>query len=189
MVLEHSMKNRKVLLLVSAIILAAGTFIFLYSPAIFQEGNPWPQIKGALELNFTNNNIVRLSGAENAYMTKSGNGQEVIKKFMEDKGYAYMEQMGSGYLFESLTESAIVTHRHYSRYFSLWNITETKGKSLTEELMVVCVKSDIESHEKCNELLKRITDYGSCVEAGFSIMKSNPPQCATLDGRTFVEGE
>ena len=43
------------------------------------------------------------------------------------------------------------------------------------------------SHEKCNELLKQITDYKSCVAAGFSIMKSNPPQCATPDGRIFVE--
>jgi hypothetical protein len=47
--------------------------------------------------------------------------------------------------------------------------------------------SDTASKEKCDELLKQITDFDSCVMAGFSIMKSNPPQCATPDGRTFIQ--
>lgn len=190
MILEHSSKNKKALLVVFIAVLAAGTFLALYSPVIFQEGNPWPQMKGIIELNLTGENIVKLSRPENIYMTKSGNGQETLKSFMGDKGYEYKEQMGSGYLFESPTgEDAIVTHKHYSRYYSLWNITEDEGKSLADELKDCLPKSDIASHEKCNELLEQITDYDSCVGAGFSIMKSNPPQCATPDGRTFVEGD
>jgi hypothetical protein len=169
--------------------LAAGVFLALYSPVIFQEGNPWPQIKGIIELNFTGKDIVGLSRTETIYMTKSGSGQETLKDFMESKGYEYKEQMGSGYLFESPTgQSAVATHKYYSRYYSLWNITENKEQSLADGLKECLPKSDIASHEKCNELLKQITDYSSCVEAGFSIMKSNPPQCATPDGRTFVEG-
>jgi hypothetical protein len=48
-------------------------------------------------------------------------------------------------------------------------------------------KSDTISHEKCTQLLSQIKTFDDCVFAGFSIMKSNPPQCATPDGRTFVE--
>lgn len=188
-ILEHPSKKKKILLVVFIAVLAAGVFLALYSPVIFQEGNPWPQIKGIIELNFTGKDIVGLSRTENIYMTKSGSGQETLKDFMGSKGYGYKEQMGSGYLFESPTgQSAVATHKYYSRYYSLWNITENKEQSLADGLKECLPKSDIASHEKCNELLKQITDYSSCVEAGFSIMKSNPPQCATPDGRTFVEG-
>ena len=41
--------------------------------------------------------------------------------------------------------------------------------------------------ERCDELLKQITDFDSCVMAGFSILKSNPAQCQTVDGRTFIQ--
>jgi predicted NAD-dependent protein-ADP-ribosyltransferase YbiA (DUF1768 family) len=32
-----------------------------------------------------------------------------------------------------------------------------------------------------------IRNFDDCVNAGFTIMKSNPPQCATPDGRTFTD--
>lgn len=32
-----------------------------------------------------------------------------------------------------------------------------------------------------------ITNYEECVAAGFAIMKSNPPQCATPEGKIFFE--
>lgn len=48
-------------------------------------------------------------------------------------------------------------------------------------------KSDTASLEKCEQLIKIIRNFDECVMAGFSIMKSNPSQCATPDGRTFVQ--
>lgn len=65
--------------------------------------------------------------------------------------------------------------------------TENKENNLAEELADCLPKSDLASHEKCNELLKKITDFDSCVAAGFSVLKSNPPQCATPDGRNFIQ--
>ncbi len=337
MIFEHSLRNKKALPFIFIIILVVGIFLFLYSSVIFQEGDPWPQIKGISQLNFTNKKIVKLSEVEDKYITKSKNGQEVIKNFMKDKGYEFTEQMGAGYLFESPAgEGAVVTHRYYSRYYSLWKIIENGSDSETDnelwtttttdegiafkypkqllteyiseanwppqvkientqfgcspsgkeiqsggqtELHLVdnrsyCVtrasegaagsvytnytyafskdnktgvitfslrfvqcqnydepkasecenersvfdidgiadriaqsieiqskeitiaeklkdclpKSDTESHDKCNELLATINNFDDCINAGFSIMKSNPPQCATPDGRTFVQG-
>lgn len=191
MIFEHFSKNKKFILIVSTIILVAGVFIFLYSSVIFQEGNPWPQVKGIIQLNFTSQEIVRLSGPENGYMTKSINGVEILKQFMGEKGYQFIEQMGAGYFFESAAgNGAVVTRRDYSRFYSLWRITEgvkVATSSLAEELGECLPKSDMESYERCKELLKQITDFDSCVGAGFSIMKSNPPQCATPDGRTFIQ--
>lgn len=67
--------------------------------------------------------------------------------------------------------------------------SDCPGKTLAEELADCLPKSDALSHEKCTELLKLITSYEECVDAGFSILKSNPPQCLTPDGRTFIQNE
>ncbi|MCK9626527.1 MAG: hypothetical protein M0R23_08750 [Bacteroidales bacterium] len=338
MIFEHQSKNKKILLIASLAVLVIGFLAFMYSPVIFQEGNPWPEIKGIVQLKFSGKDIVQLSGSDNKFMTESKNGT-MIHDFMKDRGYEFTGQMGSGYFFESATgQKAIATHKYYSRYYSLWTITENQNnnnsepdnnlwttttdawgatfqypkellakyvsvvewppvikietgtyscqitpqeissmsditsqrlvddrtycvniknegaagsvyssyvyttdkngklvkvsftlqypncnnydegqsqactsereafdidstvdrivqsmvakqeqKTLADELRECLPKSDTASHEKCNELLKQITDYSSCVNAGFSIMKSNPPQCATPDGRTFVE--
>ncbi|MDD2681268.1 MAG: hypothetical protein PHE20_04220 [Patescibacteria group bacterium] len=309
--------------------------VLLYKPVIFQEGNPWPQIKGIMQLKFGDADIVKLSGSDNKFMTESKNGT-TIHDFMKTKGYEFTEQMGSGYFFKSATgQTAVATHRYYSRHYSLWNITEninntesnndlwttittsdgitfqypkeilseyiseaqwppkliiedrpficnpsgneiqqggqteqrlvdnrvycitkesegvagsiytaytyefpkdnqtgvitftlrfvqcqnydepkasecesersafdidgtvdrivqsikikSKQLSIAEELKDCLPKSDMDSYERCNELLETIRNFDDCVKAGFSIMKSNPPQCATVDGRTFTD--
>ena len=331
MILGRLFKNKAII--IGIISFALGALIYNFSSVIFQEGNPWPEIKGMVQLKFGDSDIVKLSGSDNKFMTESKNGT-MIHDFMKTKGYEFTEQMGSGYFFKSTTgQTAIATHKYYSRHYSLWTITENTNdsnnlwttitndqgitfqypkellakyvsvaewppvikietgtysckttpqevssmsditsermvdnrtycvnvkhegaagsvysaytyttarnnelikviftlqypncnnydevqskactnereafdidstvdrivqsivakqeqKTLAEELKECLPKSDTASHEKCNELLKRITDYNSCVGAGFSIMKSNPPQCATPDGRTFVD--
>jgi len=190
MFFKYLLKNKKILLLlIPAVILIVSVFLLFYSSVIFQEGNPWPQIKGIAQLNFGDKDVVKLDIGENKYITKSNN-PEIIKSFMKNKGYDFTEQMGSGYLFESNTGmSAVAIHRYYSRYYSLWSITENlaiKENTLAEELKECLPKSDVASHERCNELLATIRNFDDCVNAGFSIMKSNPPQCATPDGRNFT---
>ncbi len=183
-------KNKKVLFIISLIVLALGVFVIFYSSIVFQEGNPWPQIKGISQLNFGNKDVVKLDIGENKYITKSNN-PEIIKSFMKAKGYNFTEQMGSGYLFKSDTGAgAVAVHRYYGRYYSLWSITENlsaKKTTLAEELKECLPKSDMASHEKCNEFLAKIRNFDDCINAGFSILKSNPPQCATPDGRNFTD--
>jgi hypothetical protein len=120
-------KNKKILLIASLAILAIGFLISLYSPTIFQEGNPLPQIKGIIQLTFGDTDIVQLSGSDNTFMTESKNGT-TIHNFMKDRGYEFTEQMGSGYFFKSPTgQNAIATHRYYTRHYSLWTITKNNS--------------------------------------------------------------
>ncbi len=328
-------KRNKILVFLGALIAVFALVILLYRPVIFQEGNPWPQIKGIMQLKFGDADIVKLSGSDNKFMTESKNGT-TIHDFMKTKGYEFTGQMGSGYFFKSATgQTAVATHRYYSRHYSLWNITEninntesnndlwttittsdgitfqypkeilseyiseaqwppkliiedrsficnpsgneiqqggqteqrlvdnrvycitkesegvagsiytaytyefpkdnqtgvitftlrfvqcqnydepkasecesersafdidgtvdrivqsikikSKQLSIAEELKDCLPKSDMDSYERCNELLETIRNFDDCVKAGFSIMKSNPPQCATVDGRTFTD--
>jgi len=336
MIFEHQSKNKKILLIASLVVLVIGFLAFMYSPVIFQEGNPWPEIKAISQLTFGGSSMVKLPGSDNKYLTKSQSGPQAINAFMKDRGYEFTDQMGSGYFYKSSNKTVVLTRRQYSRFYTIWTLsdstaetgndlwktvtsnegitfkypkellakyvsvvewppvikietgtyscqttpqeissmsditserlvdnrtycvniknegaagsvyssyvyTTTKNnklvkvsftlqypncnnydegqsqvctsereafdidstvdrivqsivakqeqKTLAEELRDCLPKSDTASHEKCNELLKQITDYNFCVEAGFAIMKSNPPQCATPDGRTFVENK
>jgi hypothetical protein len=334
MIFEHLSKNKGIIIAIISFTL--GALIFNYLPIIFQEGNPWPQIKGVVQLTFGKADIAELSGSENKYITKSKNGQEVIRDFMKEKGYEFTEQMGSGYFYKSSDKTVVLTSRQYSRFYTIWTVpdgtSETGNdlwKTITDEdgvtykypkellakyISVVewppvvkietgtysckttpqevssmmeitsqrlvdnriycvniknegaagsvyssyvyttpkrgklvsvsfvlqypgCTNYDEEQgracasereafdldamvdriaqtvswdsafnentlanqiskclassysgdKEKCDELLKQITDFDSCVMAGFSILKSNPAQCRTIDGRTFIQ--
>lgn len=336
MISEIHSKNKKILLIASIAILAIGVLVSLYSSVIFQEGNPWPEIKAISQLTFGGSDMVKLSGLDNKYLTKSQGGPTTVDVFMKGRGYEYTDQMGSGYFYKSSDKTVVLTRRQYSRFYTIWTVsnstTETgndlwktvtnengitykypkellakyisvvewppvvkvetgiylckttlqevsgmsniisermvdnrtycvnvknegaagsvyssyvystakngqivnvsftlqypncnnydeeqrkacsgereafdidstvdrivqsidfkqEQKSLVDQLKGCLPKSDTASHEKCNKLLKQITDYNSCVDAGFSIMKSNPPQCATPDGRTFIENK
>ncbi|MFA5359024.1 MAG: hypothetical protein WC310_04385 [Patescibacteria group bacterium] len=330
------MRNKTII--IAIVSFALGALIYnLFSPVIFQEGNPWPQIKGITELTFGKSKIVKLSGSDNKYLTKNKGGWEVADSLLKNKGYEFTEQMGSGYFYKSSDSNAVMTRRQYSRFYIIWAITENKNnfqtnndlwtvttndqgimfkyprelltkyisetewppvikiktgtyfckttpmevssmseitrrrlvddreycvnvkyegaagsvyasyiyttfkddelievsfslryyncgnydeeqnkacvserevfdidatvdkivqtikrdlsqkESLSDQIEKCIIMSDIVSGEKCDNLLKQITDYNSCVEAGFAIMKSNPPQCATPDERIFVE--
>lgn len=69
----------------------------------------------------------------------------------------------------------------------LWRPPGVEKIDIALELQECLPKSDTGSRDRCLELMKLITNYEECVAAGFPIMKSNPPQCATLDGRIFTE--
>lgn len=186
MILEHLSKNKKLLLIASLAVLAIGFLILMYSPVIFQEGNPWPEIKGIARLAFGGSDMVKLSGSDNKYLTKSQGGFNAVDAFMKNKGYEFTDQMGSGYFYKSSDKTAVITRRQYSRFYAIWTIAENRN-SLADELKECLPKSDTASHEKCNDLLAAIRNYDDCVNAGFAIMESNPPQCATPGGRTFTD--
>lgn len=123
MILEYSLNNKKILLFISIIFLIVGFFLSLHSPVIFQEGSFWPQVKGIIRLTFGNEDIVKLSGSNNKYLTKNKDGLEIIGSFLKSKGYSFTEQMGSGYFYKSFDDNVILTRRQYSCFYVIWTIT------------------------------------------------------------------
>jgi len=124
MIFKYQSKNKITLFIVLFIVLVIGFWVYMYLPVILQEGNPWPEIKGMVQLKFNGKDIIQLSGSDNKFMTESKNGT-MIHDFMKTRGYEFTGQMGSGYFFESRAgQKAIATHKYYSRHYSLWTITE-----------------------------------------------------------------
>lgn len=135
MIFEHSLKNKKVLLLVSA-----GIFLSLYSSVIFQEGNPWPEIKGITELAFGKSDMIKLSGSDNKYLTKSRGGPQTVEAYMKNQGYEFTDQMGSGYFYKSPNGNIVITRRQYSRFYTIWTIN--KPSDVSESIEWLDYKND-----------------------------------------------
>jgi len=127
--------NKKRIFISLGILIAIFIFAFLlYKSVIFQEGNPMPLLKGIAKLNFTRNEIVKLNMDGDKYLTKGKNGQEVLVNSLNNQGYELISQMGSGYFFKDKNDNALlVTHRYYSRLYSIWSLIITKNvkKSIT----------------------------------------------------------
>ena len=152
MIFDQS-KNKKVLLIISLAVLLSGVFIIFYTPVIFQEGNPWPQIKGIAQLTFGDKDVVKLDIGDNKYITKSDN-PETIRSFMKERGYDFTEQMGSGYFFKSASGARVIaTHRYYSRYYSLWTISENDNDSKNNNLWTIMTNDDGVIYQYPKELL------------------------------------
>jgi len=129
MIFEHQLKNKKILLIASLVILMIGILAFLYSPVIFQEGNPWPEIKAISRLTFGDSDMVELSGSDNRYLTKSQGGPKAVNAFMKDRGYEYTDQMGSGYFYKSSDKTIVLTRRQYSRFYTIWTLSDSTVES------------------------------------------------------------
>jgi hypothetical protein len=122
-------KNKKILLITSIAVLAIGLLAFMYLPVIVQEGNPWPEIKAISQLTFGRSDMVKLSGSNDKYLTKSQGGPQTIDVFMKDRGYEFTDQMGSGYFYKSSDKTVILTRRQYSRFYTIWTLSDSTAET------------------------------------------------------------
>lgn len=119
-------KINKKLFIAGLSVLLIGLFFYTFRPVIFQEGNPTPLIIGIVKLNLTDQKIVKLNMAGEKYLTKSSIGKKILIDKLNDQGYKFIEQMGSGYFFrDDEFNGLIATHKYYSRFFSLWSIIKS----------------------------------------------------------------
>lgn len=125
-IMQKTNKKLKIILLVMVSIIIFS--FYFYSPIIFQEGNPVPLFKAVIELNIGSQDIIKLDLGEEKYLTKNKNGQEVLTDLLNNQGYEFISQMGSGYFFKDKNDNALLaTHRYYSRFYSIWSLIITKN--------------------------------------------------------------
>lgn len=189
MIFEHSSKNKKVLLSIFAIILVLGIFMLFCSPVIFQEANPWPQIKGIAQLNFGKSDIVKLSDLDNRYLTKSQGGPMTVETFMKDRGYEYMDQMGSGYFYKSSDKAIVLTRRQYSRFYIIWTIAE-KNNDSNNNLWATATNNQGITFQYPKELLTKYVSMAEWppvikIEAGVYSCKTTPLEVSSLTNITL----
>lgn len=123
--------------IITGIITIVVTFSFLgfvigvYGNVIFQEGNPIPLISSIIKLEFTNDTYVRYSNSPDQYISEFEPGSQrykIVIGFMEEKGWAFEEQMGSGLIFKKGDEQMTIETRQYTRNYYVWSIPEIETR-------------------------------------------------------------
>lgn len=151
-----------------------GVFLSLYSSAIFQEGNPWPQIKAIVRLTFNKTEMVNLSDSDNRYLTKSKGGWDIIDSFLKNKGYEFTEQMGSGYFYKSSDNNIVLIRRQYSRFYTIWSITKNNDTNRRDNLELPTGYT-LDSYKIIDISDRSCQEHFECVTPGKYLVQSNCP--------------
>ncbi|MDQ0195368.1 hypothetical protein [Paenibacillus wynnii] len=122
---KRSMKT--ILLLLFLLILTSFFFFNTMIKTAFQEGNPVNITSSILKLNFSDNELVEISGISigSKYISKFKDGSTPIINFMKKNGeWEFKEQVGSGYVFEYNKKTITVESNMYSKKYIVWNVPQ-----------------------------------------------------------------
>ena len=102
------------------------SLIRLY-PLLTQEENTLSVLNGILMLNIKNTDLYEydFDSSFTYYLTKTKNGFEPIILLVENDGWNFIDQAGSGFIFEKSTddkEKLTVGTVQFSRYYRLWTL-------------------------------------------------------------------
>lgn len=107
-------------------ILLLGLFALRYGGTLFQEGNPLPILSSILDLEMSGSEYEKFAESETQSRYISANigdsPYDVLMEFMDDQGWAFEEQLGSGFVFEKDEESLVIETRQYSTHYFLWDV-------------------------------------------------------------------
>jgi hypothetical protein len=146
-------KYKRILISIfGAIILLASIYLVIFGRALNQQENHLA-IALALPKVILSSEAVRID--DKTYLAKD---TPSFIKVMEQQGFIYVEQMGSGYFFKKNGDNYISVSRMYSSHFMVFTIPSLQ-----------------------------ITNFEECASAGYPVGESYPRQCWTPDGKHFVE--
>ena len=106
-------------------------------PILNQEDNPMQVLDGIIQLKIKDLDLYEYdtNTESKQYITTSKEGFDVIQMLLEDEGWLFNEQFGSGYLFKSsgylfkssanTEENITISSVQFTRYFKLWLIPQT----------------------------------------------------------------
>ncbi len=124
--LNHKTRSfrKTVWLLIATLLIVIMLWVFnLYSPVIFQRGNPIPYISAALQIDAENHYVkVGVSGTCDVYITMRGDYGALFYDMAYNRGFELLEQAGSGYIFSDGTNRFTISSEVYLRYFTVWTV-------------------------------------------------------------------
>ena len=162
-----------------------GFFVYGNKDVIFQRGNPIPYVKKAVLLSedkpyqkvFSDKEIYISKGRE--HHIKS---QDSLMEFVESKyDVIFVEQAGSGYLFQSKTHTVIMTGEVYLRYYNIWEVSIKQKAELHDLIPMVMIDGDLylgtgkesDINARCGVMDGKITSTVSAQETPTQNNQSN----------------
>lgn len=97
-----------------------------YSPIIFQRGNPLPYLKAAAHLDESHLYVeVDVRGPSLVYITSLHNNNridEILNDYAYDKGFEFVEQNGSCYVFTDGKNNLVIETEIYLNKYIVWTV-------------------------------------------------------------------
>lgn len=107
-------------------ILLTALLTLRFGSALYQEGNPLPVLYAITHLELADSAYEKFAEEDfsKRYVSAdTGEGRyDVIKKFMDEQGWVFEEQAGSGLIFEKDGIFLAVETRQYSERYVLWDV-------------------------------------------------------------------
>ena len=99
-------------------------FFIIYSPVIFQEGNPIPVAYGIVSISVIHLPFVKIGTSKYLIRANEEDSQKLIE-YLARNNMIFVDRMGSGWLFKDKTGKRYTAEsRMYSTYFEILDIRE-----------------------------------------------------------------
>lgn len=139
---------RKIVITVLICIISlGGIFVYVNRDIVFQLGNPMPYVKKAILLSndrpyqkvFSDKEIFISKGREHYVQA-----QDSLIEFLESKyDVTFVEQAGSGYIFQSKTHTVMMTVEAYLGYYNIWEVSIKQKAELADLIPMVMIRGDL----------------------------------------------
>ena len=117
------MDLKKILLtLLLLLIVLIGLLFFRFGTALTQEGNPLPILSSIFVLDFSDSEYEEFAESRFVSENTGETRYDVVKDFMNENGWAFMEQLGAGLMFKRDAETIVVETRQFTKHYFLWDL-------------------------------------------------------------------
>ena len=95
----------------------------LWSPVIFQRGNPIPYLKAAMNIDSDSPYVqVDVDSTNDIYISIKGDSGALFYDVALSRGFEFQEQAGSGYIFFDGNNRLVISSETYLKYFTVWSV-------------------------------------------------------------------
>ena len=105
----------------------------MYSPVIFQRGNPLPYLRAAAKLSDETQYVqVKQTESECVYITRRGESDALLRMFAESTGAVFQEQMGGVYIFSDDDSEWLLESEIYWKNYTVWVVPAFSNDNTTQ---------------------------------------------------------
>ncbi len=134
--------------------------------------------------------LMKLLGNESESFHDKNDAIWTLGRLRSQEAYATLQNMYTGIIPDREPYDGVLSQyeirKALLRIDNTTDVSPRREMTLREKLLDCMPKSDMGSKKICDALIKTITSYNQCVEAGFPIQESYPEQCRLPDGRLFT---
>lgn len=115
--------RRSRILLVFAVIILLFAFLMLFGEILLQEGNPFPVLRSAIQLELSGADVVPVAGEGILYIQKAGS-EEPLTDYLSGYGWAFSERLGSSIFYERNGETLYADSRMLTRRYVVYELDQ-----------------------------------------------------------------